>query len=277
MAVTLSPAAAWAAQEEICNSAAVIFCDNFEDRAPGASSLYVPGPGLKSPPWGDGSANNDAANIQVIDVSTNPGGVFQGSRALQLHYPASTDGVGFLNPSFPSAYSEVYLRFYTKWGSTFQFSTTATKDISFTNTSPIPQSFYIFWGHFGPDIKMYNQDTDTVYPPNVGGGVFNATLNQWYCFEFHYKLETSAGAGNGILEAWIDGVRRWNYTGQNLGYPGALAASAATGFLLSGYWNTAQFHPEMYRWHDNFVASTQRIGCISGTASPSAPTATTLQ
>lgn len=40
---------------------------------------------------------------------------------------------------------------------------------------------------------------------------------QWHCFEIHFKYETSAGAGDGVFEFWIDDVKRYGSTSVEYG------------------------------------------------------------
>lgn len=278
IAIIASTGAVWAAapdgQEDICSSSAVIFCDNFEARDTGSGDL---GRAIYK---NSGMQPSDANNITV---TSNPSGVFQGSRALQFRYPAGGGGVGYINPSLGAAYSELYVRWYTKWSSSFIFSPIATKNISLD--TPGLQVYYIGWAQWGNTIKQYDQATDMIYNGNLNGGNLTPTLDQWYCFEFHFKLNSTPSTADGILEGWIDDVKRWNYTGQILDTR-ATASAKVTGFLISGYWNCLgpsfdctqpqDQHPLMYRWVDNLVISTQRVGCLSGTPPPP-PTGLTVR
>ena len=94
----------------------------------------------------------------------------------------------------------------------------------------------------------------------------------------------SAGAKNGVLEGWIDNAQVLNY--QNVQVWDVSATIG--GMFMAGTWNCIRppggcqqpgdQHPDMDRWSTNFVASTQRIGCLGGSAvAPAAPTRTLLQ
>lgn len=256
-------------QEDICNSSAVIFCDNFEARAVGQGDLTRST--FKNRGWGVSVFDG------LISVANDPANAFRGSRSLQLHYPAGGGGIGYLDAALGAGYSSLYMRFYTKWASSFTWSPIATKQVSFIPASG-GQDHYIFWSQWGsPTLKHYGQYIDTIFDANLNGDVTVAN-NRWYCFEFRFTQNSTATSTDGYLQGWVDGVQHWEYPNRNID---PRMPNSVTDFLLSGYWNClgptfacnqpADQHPDMYRWHDNFVLSTQRIGCLSG-APPAAPT-----
>lgn len=253
-------------QEDICTSAVVIFCDNFEARSLGSNDLV-------RLTYKSGWLLSSLSNMTVVDSSS--GGVFNGNRALQFRYPASTDGIGFMEISFPTSFSDVYFRWYQKWSSNFQFSNIATKGAS-THINHAPgQSMYFWWNNWRDGvISHYAQNVNREFNANVNGGQWSPAMDRWYCMEVRFKY--NSGASDGVLEAWIDGVKRWDYQNVALDSPGTMMQ----GMLLSGYWNNSTgqggnpagvSHPLMYRWHDNFVVSSQRIGCLGATTPPPPP------
>jgi len=170
------------------------------------------------------------------------------------------------------------MRWYSKWSTSYTFSPIATKHVSFLPDSG-GQDHYIFWGQWGENILKHGFQ-------NAGGMVLEANLNgdfvvakeRWYCLEFRFTQNSSSTSADGTVQAWVDGVQHWEYPNRVLD---TKMPNLVNGFLLSGYWNCqgplfncdqpADMHPDMYRWHDNFVLSTQRIGCLGG-APPAAPT-----
>jgi hypothetical protein len=270
--VQISPV--WAAapdgQENICTNAAVIFCDNFEARALGSSDL-------NHATYKSGWNQSEFSNETVVDSSS--GGVYDGNHALQFRYPASTDGIGYMEIQFPGSYRELYFRWYQKWSTNFKFSAIATKGAeTLVNGGATGQSMYFMWNNWGDgSISHFAQNTGggREFSANVNGGDWKPTLGQWYCVEQHFKY--NASGNDGIVEGWVDGVQRWNYPNVNLDNNGTVMI----GMLLSGYWNNSTgsegnpggtSHPLMYRWHDNVVISTQRIGCLGATPPPTQQT-----
>ena len=175
---------------------------------------------------------------------------------------------------------ELYIRFYQKWSSNFKWSRVSTK--GFSTLSPL-QSIYHWKSPWGSGEMVFNTTKDanrSTHYANVNGNGFFPNLDQWYCLESHFKYDTNGT--NGLIEVWVNGVKRWNYPNIQVEDPPA----QMTGLMLSGYWNCVKGpeknyacdqpedqHPLMYRWLDNFVVSKQRIGCLN----PNAPTGLTVQ
>lgn len=82
-------------------------------------------------------------------------------------------------------------------------------------------------------------------------------VGAWYCIETHVRLN-DAGQSNGVFEMWIDGVREAGRT--DLDWLGGYDAYGINAVFLENYWNTGS--PRIQeRYFDEFVVSTQRIGC----------------
>src|SRR5215472_16716242 len=123
----LSSVSAWAAgpdnSEDICTTAAVIFCENFETRAVGPAYQTL---------WKVPIYKNNAWNPYAYDcmrVTDNPTGIFHGTRAYEdVYYEGATTGCGYLWTVFPGGpYTELYFRWYTKHSSNFVWSQIANK------------------------------------------------------------------------------------------------------------------------------------------------------
>ena len=62
----------------------------------------------------------------------------------------------------------------------------------------------------------------SIYAPPAGSGwvdmfpIASIRDGQWHCFELHIKLDSPAGAGNGIVQLFVDGVSVFNSTNQHL-------------------------------------------------------------
>jgi hypothetical protein len=88
--------------------------------------------------------------------------------------------------------------------------------------------------------------------------VFDATAaGVWRCIEVHARLN-DAGASNGLFELWIDGRPQARRVG--LDWVGPYSEFGWNAVFLENYWN--QGSPKAQeRYFDNFVVSTQPIGC----------------
>ena len=91
--------------------------------------------------------------------------------------------------------------------------------------------------------------TNALYAP--------ANVGTWHCIEARARLN-DAGQANGAMQLWIDGVLDASRTGIN--FLGAYDAYGINAIFLENHWN--QGSPvAQERYMDNFVVSTQRIGC----------------
>ncbi len=98
--------------------------------------------------------------------------------------------------------------------------------------------------------------------------IFDAAhVGQWYCVEAHSRLN-DAGQSNGQFDLWIDGALEAQKTGLN--WLGAYNAYGINTVMVENYWNAGS-PVAQERYIDNFVVSTQRIGCGDGNTPPPPP------
>ncbi|MBX7119820.1 MAG: Ig-like domain-containing protein [Gemmatimonadaceae bacterium] len=84
-----------------------------------------------------------------------------------------------------------------------------------------------------------------------------ANAGVWRCIEAHVRLN-DAGQANGLMELWINGTPEATRTGLN--FVGSYSAYGLNAVFLENYWNAGS-PVAQERYMDNFVVSTQRIGC----------------
>lgn len=82
-------------------------------------------------------------------------------------------------------------------------------------------------------------------------------VGKWYCVEAHVQLN-DAGASNGVFELWIDDYLEARHV--DLNWLGSFAEYGINTVFLENYWNAGS-PVDQYRYMDNFVVSTERIGC----------------
>ncbi len=83
-------------------------------------------------------------------------------------------------------------------------------------------------------------------------------IGRWHCIEVHAKLD-DPGRSNGVFELWIDetlAARR-----DRLAWVGSFAAYGINAVFLENYWNGGAPKTSV-RDFDNFVVSSERIGCL---------------
>ncbi|GEM_PF-5642835 len=105
----------------------------------------------------------------------------------------------------------------------------------------------------------------------------NAHANQWQCVEVHMKLNTP-GQSDGVFEFSINGVRE--AIRNNLNWRGSWQQYGINHVTIENWVNGGAMPITQYRYWDNFVVSTQPIGCgstapVSDTTAPSVPTGLT--
>jgi len=82
-------------------------------------------------------------------------------------------------------------------------------------------------------------------------------VGKWYCIEAHARLN-DAGRANGVFELWINGGLEARI--EKLNWQGAYREYGINTVFLENYWNDGAPQPQE-RYFDNFVVSTERIGC----------------
>jgi hypothetical protein len=106
----------------------------------------------------------------------------------------------------------------------------------------------------------YNDFANTRYLGQVYGPTpMFATANTgvWYCVEAHARLN-AAGSADGVFEFWLNGTLEARNSGMN--WVGAFSGYGFNAVFLENYWNDGAVAVQE-RYFDNFVVSTQRIGC----------------
>ena len=82
-------------------------------------------------------------------------------------------------------------------------------------------------------------------------------VGKWYCIEAHARLD-DPGRANGVFELWINGGLEARI--EKLDWQGTYTEYGINTVFLENYWNDGSPQPQE-RYFDNFIVSTQRIGC----------------
>ena len=93
------------------------------------------------------------------------------------------------------------------------------------------------------------QGVTPVFAPSAAG--------TWYCVEVHAQLN-DAGQANGVFEFWVNGNLEARKSGMN--WLGGFSAFGWNAVYLENYINAGAPQAQE-RTFDDFVVSTQRIGC----------------
>jgi len=222
-----------------------------------------------------------------------------GTKSLKFQYPATSSGSDSTSEqrfSLGSARNDVYIRYYIKFPSNY----------TIRNEEPGNNKFIEIWGeepNYGTDTQLAGSEAwattsgvmqlgPTAYMNSakalsyVAGssynhiwwhGVLNSwtltsnDLNKWLCFEWHFKKDT--GTGNGSLEFFVDGNKKWGST--SLSFAGAPTASYfKTGYLMG--WSNSGFNQNTAIYIDDVVISDSYVGPDSAGAVLNAPTNLTV-
>lgn len=240
-----------------------------------------------------------------------PGVVFAGQSSLRLAFPpADVDGAGWMHFWWtPSAtQGEVFMRWHVKYSSGFNYGNWDVKLAGLEGHLPgvryrpgagnVPdgtwyQSRLLSLGVYDdrgpqqaktPFFYYYHPDQAT----NWGDfGFQNRGQNiafqdeRWYCLEIRVKPNTVrdngggsyTGLADGEQTLWIDSVERAHYG--NIRW--RTRPDVRMNDLYQSAWvGQPRATQEQYRWEDNYVISTQRIGCYVSQA-PASPRGLTVQ
>lgn len=87
---------------------------------------------------------------------------------------------------------------------------------------------------------------------------------RWFCVEAHVRLNRP-GVSDGIQQFWIDGLLEARRDG--LDFVRSYTEYAINAVFLENYWNDGSPR-EQERYLDNFVVSSERIGCLDSNPKP---------
>ena len=226
-----------------------------------------------------------------VTVSTSK--AHNGKYALRFHYiakPAGQDATAEQRFYLGSPKKDLYVRFYINFPSNFKI-----------REYPANNKMIVVWGNTYSDVETQSQEYDLYnfmprakkravgdsfilsYDPSarhgdvskiqgLGAWSFkNLQLGKWYCFEYHFKPDT--GSGNGAMEFWVDGVKKYGKTGIKWE-----SAPPPNQFFLNGYlmgWANSGFDENTDIYIDDVVFSDSYIGPGAGSSSSSSSSAST--
>ena len=261
-----------------------IFCDDFEK--PGA----MVGPGRYF------EYNNNQG-----DFTTVPGVGVQSSTGLRARWQPGEIDAGNIKLGFgrsPSAYFSkgirpnsdfreifyrVFVRMQSGWkGNPFKLSRATVLAKADWSQAMIAH----LWGDFGTGLQLdparctdgagtvkcsgYNDFNNIKWIGAKAGTtpIYDGSHNdKWLCVEAHVRLNDE-GLANGVHEYWIDDKLEARREG--LDFLEGYKAYGINAVFLENYWNSGSTQLQE-RFMDNFVVSTQKIGCSETATTPALP------
>jgi hypothetical protein len=224
------------------------------------------------------------------------GSAFGGNGALRARFAAGVAEAGGVKLSFgrtPVAptrftdrnFDDVYWRFYMKTSSNWTGQPNKLARATIFAASNWSQAAI---GHLWEDGALglgldpatgvsgstvvtttYNDFPNLVWLGKLNGStqVYSAAnRDRWMCIEVHMKLNTP-GQSNGQFGFWVDD--HLEAQASTLNWRGSYTGYGINAVLLENFQN-AGAPQQQDRWVDNFIVSTQRIGC-SAAAAPKTP------
>lgn len=235
---------------------------------------------LKARGW-EVSNSTDLDGTPVLSIVPAPSG--RSGKVLRMQYQGvhvddnHNAKITRTFPGVPELYERYFLRFDAINPSQPSGFSNITAKQHYWNVGALPNALTNFY--WGDDrMGMGNQTsvmhtcpngaTDVTCNMTANAGTVRMTYGVWHCIEAH--------AGQSSLDLWVDGIQTVHYE-----KPYWVPAPA---------WNLIQVYRQgadnQYRYEDDFVVSTTRIGCSGSTSTtggttttppPAAPTGLTLQ
>lgn len=155
---------------------------------------------------------------QVVDGTVPTGAPHVG----QWSYPVgfnSGSAPGTLGYGFGGGPTEVYVSFWVKFSNPWQpANTSGVSKMAFLQTNTGDQMYIQF---YGTNTSTWTFNFESEYSadarnaaPNVGT-TLHPSLGVWHHIEWYVKLASAAGAKDGIIRWYIDGVQQGNITNYN--------------------------------------------------------------
>jgi len=235
-------------------SAEILLQDDFEN-GPRSEQIWT----FKNP--GDFGVVQDRAKAHM------------GAGVLQMIYRPGTTGPGFEYGSIAPIH-DVYVRFYQKFSDNWVWSPIGNKILAIYPSSD--NSAYIFWwAKWGSGLLEANWQNgiDNFSAQNLSRDT-RMIPGVWQCIEMRTR-RSSAGKADGIHQLWIDDIMVMDQRNFD---QGSQRTEPWARVMVSAYHNEkkdGQFtipHVQ-YRWIDDLVVSTGRIGCLPDTGDNTPPSA----
>ena len=253
-----------------------IWCDDFEQNRLDSYFEY-------------NSANGDFVTVEGVGVET--------SRGMRGRFREGQQGAGWLHLAFgrtpqsffravdsgTSDYRDIYWRFFVRndssWSGGGGHKLSRATVFASENTWAQAMIAHVWSG--GSDGSHYYLVLDPASGTDESGdlattkyndfenlrwlGVARGTtslfgpdmIGEWHCVEARVRLN-DAGSSNGLFRMWINGIEQPGR--DDLNWVGTFDQYGINAVFLENYWNGGA-PKDQERYLDNFVVSTERIGC----------------
>ncbi len=232
--------------------------------------------------WCDDFEAEQTMNVNYNDVSTNGMAIttedsFSGSYGLRQHYDVDQVDAGWVSKFYADAlgndygpiHDKIYARWYHKFEAGFEGMPPKMARIRSLGPSWDKRFSVLHWVGTNPDnyqvvadvsVPLSSQANSSGWLPVMGSDFHYAdaaNIGRWVCHEMYIDNNTS-GIADGAYRFWADDRMIIENTGVDLRGTSSFNFNQV---MLDTYWNGGSPKAQN-RYFDNFVISTQRIGCI---------------
>lgn len=227
--------------------------------------------------WCDDFETEHDLSVNYPDIGTTGFGVergeaLSGSWAIRQHYDEGQVDGGWifwfygdaLGMDFGEPHDEIYARWYHRFDPTFDTFPPKMARVSSIGPGWDKRFSVHYWiedGLIVADVSaQYSSQANEEGWLPIAASDFSfedpANVGRWICHEMYVRTNTP-GAADGAYRFWADGELIVERTGVDLRGDTDYNFNAVQ---LDTYWNGGSPR-EQSRYYDNFVVSTQRIGC----------------
>lgn len=242
-------------QEALCANPAANFCENFENRTPGAVGSSQAAKYMA--PFG----------VQFTTTSMLFGGLqtTDGVRGLEVQWPAgSRHGSGLMGFQAARQVQQYYQRVYVKFSPNYKFS--AVADLMFMDFDFSAISFQ------GPTNSIITKVNGVDRTHSLGQPL---GCDQWHCLEWGVKIPNTLTENTGSYEVWFNNrkivdMQNINFSSASRNYANnfqywfewhCVGASINGGDCVDAA-NPDNQHPAQSVFIDNIAVADQRVGCF---------------
>ncbi len=208
-----------------------------------------------------------------------------GGASLEVRYQLGSTGP-WMRHQFPGQ-DRIYTRYYRKWAPNWIWPTISGPHDTYlfgmygqpyfppteTYVTVYTESIYQGppgwqFGTVGLGTRRYLQGESYRYPSALAPPPPRFELNRWYCIETLATMN-APGSADGRLQLWLDGVPIFDVTGLVLRDTNNPTLRFDL-FLFGPYYHGGS--PQVQStWIDALVVATDRVGCLTETLPPLAP------
>jgi hypothetical protein len=213
----------------------------------------------------------------VDDVHVSSELVRSGNHALKFHYAggsSSDDAWAEQRFALGGDKTDIFIRFYIYFPANFEirnvspsnnkaivvwgddYSSKGAQGQEFSANYFMPKAHKV-WREGAWDVSCNGAFGDIQSVDGIGAWPTSSLpIGEWICFEYHFKADS--GAGDGAMEFWVNGDKKYGATGIDW-----IGAPCSPGYFNAGYllgWANSGYDEDTDIFIDDVVFSSTYIG-----------------